>query len=204
MRNLPFKDFEHNRVWLEIVRIAHDLLVLDPAPTAHRRARPMQSPSACATASCTSPAASHSTPAQQHYEYKPAGPGPAISPSRSSASERSPRPRADPNQPTPTTTSLDPARRAPAKPVHETGTRTATSTLNPTTTPTTRTQRTNTNQPLPPTRPNTHITQPSCKIRARAHHRSIERSRRPRSGLLCGLGHHGSRSGETRSSLDSV
>ena len=27
MRNLPFKDFEHNRVWLEIVRIAHDLIV---------------------------------------------------------------------------------------------------------------------------------------------------------------------------------
>ena len=27
MRNLPFRDFEHNRVWLEIVRIAHDLIV---------------------------------------------------------------------------------------------------------------------------------------------------------------------------------
>ena len=26
LRNLPFKDFEHNRVWLELVRIAHDLL----------------------------------------------------------------------------------------------------------------------------------------------------------------------------------
>jgi hypothetical protein len=26
LRNLPFKDFEHNRVWLEIVRIAHDLI----------------------------------------------------------------------------------------------------------------------------------------------------------------------------------
>lgn len=26
MRNLPFRDFEHNRVWLELVRIAHDLL----------------------------------------------------------------------------------------------------------------------------------------------------------------------------------
>jgi hypothetical protein len=26
MRNLPFKDFEHNRVWLAIVQIAHDLL----------------------------------------------------------------------------------------------------------------------------------------------------------------------------------
>ena len=26
MRNLPFRDFEHNRVWLEIVRIAHDLI----------------------------------------------------------------------------------------------------------------------------------------------------------------------------------
>jgi hypothetical protein len=26
MRNLPFRDFEHNRVWLEIVRIAHHLI----------------------------------------------------------------------------------------------------------------------------------------------------------------------------------
>jgi hypothetical protein len=25
MRNMPFRDFEHNRVWLQIVRIAHDL-----------------------------------------------------------------------------------------------------------------------------------------------------------------------------------
>ena len=26
LRNLPFRDFEHNRVWLEIVPIAHDLI----------------------------------------------------------------------------------------------------------------------------------------------------------------------------------
>ena len=26
MRNMPFRDFEHNQVWLQIVRIAHDLL----------------------------------------------------------------------------------------------------------------------------------------------------------------------------------
>ena len=26
LRNLPFRDFEHNRVWLEIIRIAHDLI----------------------------------------------------------------------------------------------------------------------------------------------------------------------------------
>ena len=26
MRNMPFRNFEHNRVWLEVVRIAHDLL----------------------------------------------------------------------------------------------------------------------------------------------------------------------------------
>ena len=29
LRNLPFQDFEHNRVWLELVLIAHDLIVLD-------------------------------------------------------------------------------------------------------------------------------------------------------------------------------
>jgi hypothetical protein len=27
LRNLPFRDFEHNRVWLALVRIAHDLIV---------------------------------------------------------------------------------------------------------------------------------------------------------------------------------
>ncbi len=27
MRNLPFRDFEHNQVWLQIVRLAHDLIV---------------------------------------------------------------------------------------------------------------------------------------------------------------------------------
>jgi hypothetical protein len=27
LRNLPFRDFEHNGVWLELVRIAHDLIV---------------------------------------------------------------------------------------------------------------------------------------------------------------------------------
>jgi hypothetical protein len=26
LRNLPFRDFEHNRVWLELVRPAHDLI----------------------------------------------------------------------------------------------------------------------------------------------------------------------------------
>jgi hypothetical protein len=26
LRNLPFRDFEHNRVWLQLVRIAHDLI----------------------------------------------------------------------------------------------------------------------------------------------------------------------------------
>jgi hypothetical protein len=24
---MPFRDFEHNRVWLELVRLAHDLIV---------------------------------------------------------------------------------------------------------------------------------------------------------------------------------
>jgi hypothetical protein len=26
LRNLPFRDFEHNRVWIEVVRLAHDLI----------------------------------------------------------------------------------------------------------------------------------------------------------------------------------
>ncbi len=27
MRNLPFKEFEHNRIWLQVVQIAHDLII---------------------------------------------------------------------------------------------------------------------------------------------------------------------------------
>ncbi len=27
MRNMPLRDFEHNRVWLEVVRLVHDLIV---------------------------------------------------------------------------------------------------------------------------------------------------------------------------------
>ena len=27
LRNMPFRDFEHNRVWLAITRLAHDLIV---------------------------------------------------------------------------------------------------------------------------------------------------------------------------------
>jgi hypothetical protein len=26
LRNMPFRDFEHNRVWVEVVRLAHDLI----------------------------------------------------------------------------------------------------------------------------------------------------------------------------------
>ena len=39
LRNLPFRTFAHNQVWLQIVRLAHDLIVLDPTTALDRRAR---------------------------------------------------------------------------------------------------------------------------------------------------------------------
>ena len=32
LANLPFRDFEQNRVWLKLVALAHDLLTALPAP----------------------------------------------------------------------------------------------------------------------------------------------------------------------------
>ena len=39
LRNMPFRDFEHNRVWLALVGIAHDLLTWTQRLRADRRAR---------------------------------------------------------------------------------------------------------------------------------------------------------------------
>ena len=46
MRNLPFKEFEHNRIWLAIVQIAHDLLTWMKRLLLHRQARPLRAQAA--------------------------------------------------------------------------------------------------------------------------------------------------------------
>jgi hypothetical protein len=61
LRNLPFRDFEHNRVWLMLVAIAHDLLAWTQRLLLDGELA-FCGPSACATGCCTSPHASPSTP----------------------------------------------------------------------------------------------------------------------------------------------
>jgi hypothetical protein len=39
LRNLPFRDFAQNQVWLQIIRLAHDLIVWTPTTPARGRAR---------------------------------------------------------------------------------------------------------------------------------------------------------------------
>ena len=39
LRNLPFRDFAHNQVWLQVVRLAHDLIVWTQRLLLDRRAR---------------------------------------------------------------------------------------------------------------------------------------------------------------------
>ena len=114
LRNLPFSDFEHNRVWLELVALAHDLICWTQRLLLSGELA-KASPSACATACCTSPPASPCTPAPPSCAYKRPGPGPASSPPPSRASKRSPRP-ADRRPPAPPTTSHRLGPRAPAQP----------------------------------------------------------------------------------------
>ena len=63
LRNLPFRDFEHNRVWLELVRLAHDLLCWTNGCCSAASSR-AANPNACATACYTSPPDSPCTPAR--------------------------------------------------------------------------------------------------------------------------------------------
>ena len=90
MRNLPFRTFAHNQVWLQIVRLAHDLICwtqrllltgeLAKAEPKRLRYRLLHIAARLAfharTATCTS---------------RPPGPGPSSSPPRSSAWPRFPR-----------------------------------------------------------------------------------------------------------------
>ncbi len=53
LRNLPFRDFEHNRVWLQLVLLAHDLLAWTQRLLLDRRTRALR------TQTAALPAAAH-------------------------------------------------------------------------------------------------------------------------------------------------
>jgi len=89
LRNLPFRDFEHNRVWLEIVRIAHDLIAWTQRLLLSGELAKSE-PKRCATDCCTSPPASPSTPAPPRCVCRHPGPGRPTSPPPSTSSKRSP------------------------------------------------------------------------------------------------------------------
>ena len=90
LRNLPFRDFAHNHVWLQIVRLAHDLIVwtqrllltgeLAKAEPKRLRYRLLHVA-----------AGSRSTPAPPRCACRPHGPGRTSSPPLSSDSTRSAR-----------------------------------------------------------------------------------------------------------------
>ena len=90
LRNMPFRDFEHNRVWLQLVLIAHDLLCWTQRLLLKASSR-APNPSACATGCCTSRPAWRSGPPRRDCASKRPGPGRPTSPTRSRASRRSPR-----------------------------------------------------------------------------------------------------------------
>ena len=119
LRNLPFRDFEHNQVWLQIVRLAHDLIVWTQRLLLTGELT-RANPSACATAYCTSPPVSRSTPAPRHCACRPRGPGRKTSPPRSHSSRRFPHPpdtaRSDTRENIPTPRRTRPAKPAPDHP----------------------------------------------------------------------------------------
>jgi hypothetical protein len=94
---VQFKDFEHNGVWPEIVRIAHDLIVWTQRLLLTGKLARCE-PKRLRYRLRHVAAGSRSTPAQQHCEYRQAGPAPTISPSRSSASAWFQRLRPDPDR----------------------------------------------------------------------------------------------------------
>jgi hypothetical protein len=89
LRNLPLHDTAQNRVWLEIVPIALDLLAWMPMLALNGKAR-LWEPAACGSACSARPAGS-SPPAAARSSASPAtGPGPMSSPALSNSSTNCP------------------------------------------------------------------------------------------------------------------
>jgi Transposase DDE domain group 1 len=96
--NLPFRDFDHNAVWLELALIAQDLIAWTQLLALDGELA-VWSPGRCATGYCTPSDARPSTPAAPPCACRPPGPGPARRPPRSPDSPRCQhRPRHDPRR----------------------------------------------------------------------------------------------------------
>jgi hypothetical protein len=90
LENLPFRDFDANAVWLELV-CAPKTSSLPSRPSRSTASSPAASPSACAIGCCTPPDAWPSTPAKPRCASRAGGPGLASWPPPSPASRRRPR-----------------------------------------------------------------------------------------------------------------
>ena len=95
LQKFPLKGFALNEVWLEIVMLAHDLLVWTPSALPRRASSRRPSPSESATGCCTSPAASRSPPDAASSISRTPGRGPPICSPRFRNSQRSPLPAAN-------------------------------------------------------------------------------------------------------------
>ena len=81
LSKFPFKAFALNEVWLEIVMLAHDLIIWTQARSAVSSRRPNRN--GCATNCCTSPGGSRSPAGARSSTSRTAGPGPSSSSPRS-------------------------------------------------------------------------------------------------------------------------
>ena len=98
LAKLRFKAFALNEVWLEIVMLAHDLIVWTQALVLDGELAKAE-PNGCATGFCTSPPDSRSPDAAQSCTYPQPGHGPRRSRLRSRSSRRSRPPPADHHPP---------------------------------------------------------------------------------------------------------
>ena len=94
LSKFPFKEFALNEVWLEIVMLAHDLIVA-PKHSSSTGSWPTPSPSGCAIGCCTSPGGSRSPAVARSSTYRTHGRGRPSSSPRFRNSRRFRPPAAD-------------------------------------------------------------------------------------------------------------
>jgi hypothetical protein len=107
LQKFPFKEFQLNEVWLEIVMLAHDLIVWTQALVLDGSS-PRPSPSGCVTGCCTSLAGSRSPAVARSSTCRTHGRGRPSSSPRFRNSRRSP--------PRPADNSRQPATPPPSRP----------------------------------------------------------------------------------------
>jgi hypothetical protein len=99
LENLPFRDFDHNAVWLEVSLIAQDIIAWTQRLALDAELA-VCDPRRCATGCCTSLADWSSTPAARRCACNARGPGPANSRAPSPGWPRYHHPQADRLAPT--------------------------------------------------------------------------------------------------------